>query len=158
MQRIPLSRFMGGTIFLWSMVVFLHYTATSYGGLITLRFFLGMVEAPVVPAIEITLGMFFVPATQGLLQPLFWISCQGAPIPAGFLAYGLLYTRSTVLPWKFFMIITGGLTFVSTHPFAQTLSTPPRPSKSNPLTIPKSSLSPCSSSSSTQTTQRTHAS
>jgi MFS family permease len=118
MQRIPLSRFMGGTIFLWSMVVFLHYTATSYGGLITLRFFLGMVEAPVVPAIEITLGMFFVPATQGLLQPLFWISCQGAPIPAGFLAYGLLYTRSTVLPWKFFMIITGGLTFVSTHPFA----------------------------------------
>jgi hypothetical protein len=103
MQRIPLSRFMGGTIFLWSMVVFLHCTATSYGGLIPLRFFL---------------GMFFVPATQGLLQPLFWISCQGAPIPAGFLAYGLLYTRSTVLPWKFFMIITGGLTFVSTHPFA----------------------------------------
>jgi MFS family permease len=142
MQRIPLSRFMGGTIFLWSMVVFLHCTATSYGGLIPLRFFLGMVEAPVVPAIEITLGMFFVPATQGLLQPLFWISCQGAPIPAGFLAYGLLYTHWTVLPWKFFMIITGGLTFVSTHPFPThaMINTPLCPCLTRPYHTHKHSL------------------
>lgn len=113
MQRIPLSRFMAGATFLWTLIVFLHCTASSYGGLIALRFFLGMVEAPVVPAIEITLGMFFVPATQGILQPLFWISCMGAPVPAGFIAYGLLYIHSTILPWKFFMIITGSMTFVS---------------------------------------------
>lgn len=116
MQRIPLSRFMAGATFLWTLIVFLHCTASSYGDLIALRFFLGMVEAPVVPAIEITLGMFFVPATQGLLQPLFWISCMGAPVPAGFIAYGLLYIHSTILPWKFFMIITGSMTFVSFFP------------------------------------------
>ncbi|OQU98810.1 hypothetical protein CLAIMM_04538 [Cladophialophora immunda] len=110
-QRVPLGRFMGVTIFLWSVIVFLHCTAESYGALIALRFFLGFVESVVVPAIEITMGMFFVPHVQGLLQPLFWISCMGAPIPAGFIAYGLLYSHSSVLPWKLFMVVTGGLTF-----------------------------------------------
>lgn len=112
MQRVPLGRFIGTTIFLWSLIVFLHCTAKSYGGLIPLRFFLGMVEATIVPAIEITLGMFFVPEVQGLLQPVFWISCMGSPIPAGFIAYGLLYSHSGVAPWKLFMITTGGLTFL----------------------------------------------
>ncbi|EXJ76959.1 hypothetical protein A1O3_10116 [Capronia epimyces CBS 606.96] len=111
MQRVPLGRFMGGAIFLWSLLVLLHCTAESYGALIPLRFFLGAVEATVVPAIEITLGMFFVPKVQGILQPLFWVSCMGAPIPAGFIAYGLLWSQSSVAPWKLFMITTGGLTF-----------------------------------------------
>lgn len=110
---------MAGTIFLWSVIVFLHCTATSYGGLIPIRFFLGMVEAPIVPAIEITMGMFFVPAVQGALQPLWWISCMGAPIPGGFIAYGLLYIHSSVLPWKFFMIVTGSMTLVSSYMILQ---------------------------------------
>lgn len=61
---------------------------------------------------EITLGMFFTPREQGLLQPIFWISCVGSPIPAGFISYGLLYSKGTVLPWKYFMIINGGLSLV----------------------------------------------
>ncbi|KAJ9646095.1 uncharacterized protein PV06_01925 [Exophiala oligosperma] len=135
MQRIPLSRFMAGATFLWTLIVFLHCTASSYGDLIALRFFLGMVEAPVVPAIEITLGMFFVPATQGLLQPLFWISCMGAPVPAGFIAYGLLYIHSTILPWKFFMIITGSMTFLLTILVA--FLYPNNPAEAHFLTVPE---------------------
>jgi len=37
---------------------------------------------------------------------------MGAPIPAGFIAYGLLFSNSYIRPWKFFMIITGGLTLI----------------------------------------------
>ncbi|KKA21767.1 allantoate permease of the major facilitator superfamily [Rasamsonia emersonii CBS 393.64] len=112
MQRLPLGRFVGATVFLWAVIVFLHCAAYNYGGLIALRFFLGAVEATLVPAMEITLGMFFTPAEQGLLQPLFWTSCMGAPIPTGFIAYGLLYSRSYVPPWKLFMIVTGGITLL----------------------------------------------
>ncbi|KAJ4608339.1 hypothetical protein HRR83_000563 [Exophiala dermatitidis] len=112
MQRVPMGKFVSGTIMLWSVIVFLHCTASSYGGLIPLRFFLGLVEATVLPAIEITMGMFFVPEAQGFLQPVFYTSCLGSPIPAGFLAYGLLWTNNAVSPWKFFMIITGGMTSI----------------------------------------------
>ncbi|KUL90691.1 hypothetical protein ZTR_00027 [Talaromyces verruculosus] len=99
-------------VFLWALIIFLHDTASSYGGLIPLRFFLGFVESSLVPAMEITLGMFFPPKEQGALQPLFWVSCMGANIPTGFIAYGLLWSKSSIRPWKFLMIITGGLSLL----------------------------------------------
>ncbi|OKL59230.1 putative transporter [Talaromyces atroroseus] len=110
MQRLPLGKYVGATIFSWAVLVFLHCAAYNYGGLIALRFFLGAVESSLVPAMEMSLGMFFQPQEQTVLQPLFWISCMGAPIPAGFIAYGLLWSESSVPPWKLFMIITGGVT------------------------------------------------
>ncbi|KZF19152.1 permease of the major facilitator superfamily [Xylona heveae TC161] len=110
MQRLPFGKFVAGTVFTWSILIFLHCTATNYGGLIALRFFLGATESILVPAMEITMGMFFIKEEQAIVQPLFWITCMGCNIPAGFVAYGLLYSKSHILPWKFFMIITGGIT------------------------------------------------
>jgi hypothetical protein len=101
MQRLPLGKFVTGIVFIWSVLILLHCAASNYGGLIALRFFLGAFEAVIVPAMEIT-----------LMQPIFWISCMGAPLPAGFIAYGLLFSKSAVRPWKLFMIITGGITFI----------------------------------------------
>lgn len=109
MQRLPLGKYVAGSILLWSLVVFLHCAATNYGGLIALRFFLGVVESTLVPAMEMTMGMFFKEKEQAVLQSILWTSCMGAPIPAGFIAYGLLWSQSAVKPWKFFMIITGGI-------------------------------------------------
>lgn len=113
MQRFPLGRFVSISVFLWSLVIFLHCTAKSYGALIPLRFFLGFFESSLVPAMEVTIGMFFTPSEAVRVQPLFFISCLAAPIPAGFIAYGLLHVPSqAILPWKFFMIITGGVTLL----------------------------------------------
>lgn len=113
MQKLPLGRFVAMSVFLWSLVVFLHCTAQSYGQLIPLRFFLGFFESALVPAMEVTIGMFFTPNEVLRLQPIFFISCLASPIPAGFLAYALLHSQSErILPWKFFMIITGSITLV----------------------------------------------
>ncbi|KAK9234018.1 putative allantoate permease of the major facilitator superfamily [Lipomyces kononenkoae] len=111
-QRLPLGKFVAATIFVWSLIVFLHCTAKSYGALIPLRFFLGFSESVLVPAMEMTMNMFFTPSEVIRVQPVFWIACMGSPIPAGFVAYGLLFSKSSVLPWKFFMIITGGVSFL----------------------------------------------
>ena len=112
MQRLPMSKYVAGTVFLWAVLVLLHCTASNYGGLIVLRLLLGVVEASLVPAMEITLAMFFVPEERALVQPLFWTSCSASPIPTGFISYGLLYSKSSVPPWKLFMIITGGITIL----------------------------------------------
>ncbi|KAF1347165.1 MFS transporter [Delphinella strobiligena] len=111
LQRLPFGEFVAATIFTWSVIIFLHCAAFNYGRLIALRFFLGAVEYVVVPALEITMGMFFTCEGQASIHPIFWIACMGAPIPAGFIGYGLLFTHGSVLPWKYFMIITGGITF-----------------------------------------------
>ena len=112
MQRLPLGKYVGGTVFLWAILVFVHCAASNYGGLIVLRLLLGAVEASLVPAMEITLGMFFTPTERVHIQPVFWTSCVAAPVPAGFISYGLLYSKSSVPPWKLFMIITGGITII----------------------------------------------
>lgn len=134
MQKLPLGRFVTISVFLWSVMVFLHCTAKSYGGLIPLRFFLGFFESCLVPAMEVTMGMFFTPAEAVRYQPLFWTSCLASPIPAGFIAYGLLHIQSqAVLPWKFFMIITGGITlFIAVYTF---FYYPDNPAKASFLTL-----------------------
>ncbi|KAJ5249082.1 Major facilitator superfamily domain general substrate transporter [Penicillium chermesinum] len=111
-QRLPLGKFVSGSIFLWAVIILLHCTATNYGGLIPLRFFLGFVESALTPAMETSMSMFFTPNELQQVQPIFWISCVGSTIPAGLIAYGLLFSKSTIAPWKFFMIITGGVTFL----------------------------------------------
>ncbi|KAK1146826.1 hypothetical protein N8T08_002587 [Aspergillus melleus] len=110
MQRLPFGRFVAGIIFSWGVIIFLHCVAIKYGGLIVLRLLLGAVEAVVVPALEITIGMFFNRKEQSFLQPILWITCVGAPIPAGFISYGLLFSKGAILPWKLFMIVIGGWT------------------------------------------------
>ncbi|KAB8274811.1 major facilitator superfamily domain-containing protein [Aspergillus minisclerotigenes] len=111
MQRLPFGKFVSVIVFLWAAVIFLHCVATKFAGLVVLRLALGAVEAVIVPAMEMTIGMFFNRQEQSFLQPILWVTCQGAPIVAGFIAYGLLYSHSAVLPWKLFMIVTGGITF-----------------------------------------------
>lgn len=133
MQRLPFGRFVGTLVFLWSVIIFLHCVATKYAGLAVLRVCLGMVEAVVVPGMEITIGMFFNREEQSFLQPIFWITCQSAPIVAGFISYGFLWTDIAVRPWKLFMATIGGVTFLlSIWVF---LRYPNNPSEANFLTL-----------------------
>ncbi|CAH0024760.1 unnamed protein product [Clonostachys rhizophaga] len=110
MQRLLFGKYVAATIFSWSVIIFLHCVATKYAGLVVVRLALGASEAVIVPAIEVTLGMFFNRQEQSFLQPILWITCQGAPIVAGFIAYGLLWSSGPVLPWKLLHIVTGGIT------------------------------------------------
>lgn len=87
----------------------LHCVATKYAGLVVLRLLLGASESVVVPAMEMTIGMFFNRREQSFLQPVFWATSSAAPVFAAFIAYGLLWSKSSILPWKLFMIVTGGL-------------------------------------------------
>jgi MFS family permease len=110
LQRLPFGKVIATVIFSWSVIVYLHCVATNYAGLIVLRLLLGAVVSIVIPALEITLSMFFTKEEHAILQPIFFTCCLGSPIPAGFIAYGLLHTHSNILPWKLFMITTATMT------------------------------------------------
>ncbi|KAK0101323.1 hypothetical protein ONS95_006499 [Cadophora gregata] len=111
LQRLPFGKTVSTIIFTWAVVIFLHCVATSYGPLIVVRMALGAVEAVIIPAIEMTIGMFFNREEQAFLQPVLWISTSVAPVATGFISYGLLFSSSPVRPWKLFMVTTGSLTF-----------------------------------------------
>ncbi|KAK8023879.1 cysteine transporter protein [Apiospora rasikravindrae] len=112
MQRLPFGKFVSFVISSWAIIIFLHCVAVRYAGLIVMRLALGAAEAVIVPAMEITIGMFFNRHEQSFLQPVLWITCQAAPIITGFISYGLLWTTGPVLPWKLLHIVTGGVTLL----------------------------------------------
>ncbi|KAK7422180.1 hypothetical protein QQZ08_009648 [Neonectria magnoliae] len=109
MQRLPFGKFVAGLIFMWGATVLLHCAATTYAGLVVLRLLLGASESVVVPAMEMTIGMFFNRHEQSFLQPFLWVTSAAAPVCAAFISYGLLWSHSYVLPWKLFMVVTGGI-------------------------------------------------
>ncbi|KAF7557179.1 hypothetical protein G7Z17_g865 [Cylindrodendrum hubeiense] len=109
MQKLPFGKFVAGLVFMWGATVLLHCAATTYAGLVILRLLLGASESVVVPAMEMTIGMFFNRHEQSFLQPFLWVTSAAAPICAAFISYGLLWSESSVLPWKLFMIVTGGI-------------------------------------------------
>lgn len=111
-QRLPLRLFVAGSIFAWAVIELLHCVALSYGRMIPLRFLLGVSEAAVVPALEITMSMFFTPEELHTVQPMFWTSCVASPIPSGLVSYALLFSKSSVSPWKFYMVIVGGISLL----------------------------------------------
>ncbi|KAJ5533968.1 hypothetical protein N7527_000222 [Penicillium freii] len=109
MQKLPFGKFVAALVFMWGVILLLHCVATTYGALVVLRLALGAAESVVVPAMEVTIGMFFNRYEQSFLQPWLWLTSAAAPICAAFISYGLLWSHSSILPWKLFMIITGAV-------------------------------------------------
>lgn len=114
-QKLPLRLFLTMLLFIWTVIVFLHCAAFNFSGVAALRFFLGFFESIVMPILMVVMGMFFNATERAAAQPFFFATCMGAPIPTGFIAYGVLYIKdSPIAQWKIFHIIIGGLTFLMT--------------------------------------------
>ncbi|KAH3674181.1 hypothetical protein WICMUC_003423 [Wickerhamomyces mucosus] len=113
--KLPIGKYITILTGLWTIIIFLMCTAKNYSGLIALRFFLGFVEASILPLLNITMGQFLTTAEKAATAPIFYSTCLGVTIPTGFIAYGVLYADTThIHAWKIFMIIIGGLTFLTT--------------------------------------------
>lgn len=114
LQKLPIGRFLFILTSLWTVIIFLHCAAYNYSGVIALRFFLGFVESVVLPLLNITMGQFLTASEKASTAPIFYSTCLGVTIPTGFIAYGVLFAKSSIHAWRIFMIIIGGLTFLLT--------------------------------------------
>lgn len=113
LQKYQLKYFLTFIIFVWGVLIFLHPAAYNFGGLLVLRLFLGFFESIIIPLLEVTMSQFYTPDDRASMQPIFWTGCVGFPvIISGFIAYGCLYVKNSIPPWKVFMIINGGLTVI----------------------------------------------
>lgn len=112
MQKLPLGKYLASNVFLWAVIVGLTAACKNYGGLMGCRFFLGAAEAVVVPACEITLGMFLTTEQREIAQPVFWAATAAAPLISSFVAFGLMHTHTSTTPWRIFMAINAGLSLL----------------------------------------------
>lgn len=113
-QKYSIRKVMIFMCITWTIIIFLHCTATNYQGIYALRFFLGFVESIAVPTLNITMNQFLTPEEKNAYAPMFYSSCIGCGVIVSVIAYGILHAHTTIHIWKLFIIIIGGMTFLMT--------------------------------------------
>lgn len=91
-----------------------HVLAVNYAGLLSVRFFLGALEATVTPAFVILTSIWYKQNEQAQRMG-FWLSCNGvALLVIGPIAYGLSGVTESALPtWKILYLVLGGPTIAT---------------------------------------------
>lgn len=104
-QRLPVGKYVGINTLFWGAVVALTAACRNYGGLITVRFLLGVAEATISPAFVYVTSMWYtreeIPTRTG-----FWFAGNAlGGVFASFIAYGLGHVTHPLAPWMWLFIV-----------------------------------------------------
>jgi MFS family permease len=112
--RLPVARYLAANTLFWGTVVALTAACSSFGGLVSARFFLGVAEATVSPALMFITSTWYtrdeIPVRTGI-----WFAGNSAGgIVSSLLAFGIghVSTHDRVGPWRWMFILLGALTFL----------------------------------------------
>ncbi|KAJ6014994.1 hypothetical protein N7540_009585 [Penicillium herquei] len=110
--RLPTGKYVTANTFFWGAVVALTAACQNFGGLITVRFLLGVAEASITPAFMFITTTWYtrdeIPTRTGI-----WFAGNSVGgIASNFLAYGLGHVKDSVGPWRWMFIVLGLLTFL----------------------------------------------
>jgi MFS family permease len=112
-QRLPVSKYTGCMILLWSVLLCCHVAAKNYAGILALRFLLGMFEASISPAIMNIVSMFYTREEQPLRMCIFLAFNGMATMVGALLGYGLGHAHSSAIKtWQLIFLVIGLLNFV----------------------------------------------
>jgi MFS family permease len=114
LQRFPVGKWMAINIFVWAIALMAHAACKSFGALFAVRFIMGLCEGAITPGFMIVTSMFYTREEQNK-RVGYWFLMNGfAVIFLGFVAFGVLHTKThNFMPWQWLMIITGIITFVT---------------------------------------------
>ncbi|KAE8149757.1 major facilitator superfamily domain-containing protein [Aspergillus avenaceus] len=110
--RLPVAKYMAFNTFFWGAVVALTAACVNYGGLLALRFLLGVAEATITPAFMFITTTWYtrdeIPFRTGI-----WFSGNSiGGLIASLLAYGVGHIEQPLRPWMWMFIILGVATFL----------------------------------------------
>ncbi|OJD27017.1 hypothetical protein ACJ73_01595 [Blastomyces percursus] len=111
-QKLPVGKYVSANAFFWGAVVGLTAACTNFGGLITVRFLLGVAEATISPAFVYITAMWWtreeIPGRCGV-----WFAGNSlGGMLSNFLAYGIGHIKEPLAPWHWLFIVLGVGTFL----------------------------------------------
>jgi MFS family permease len=113
LQRLPVAKYTGTMIFVWAVLLVGHVGAANYGGILVLRFLLGMMEASISPAIMAICSMFYTREEQPLRMCVFLAFNGFATMVGALLGFGLGHATSTaVKSWQLIFLTIGLINLV----------------------------------------------
>ncbi|EEU39001.1 uncharacterized protein NECHADRAFT_3210, partial [Fusarium vanettenii 77-13-4] len=107
LQKFPVGKTVGITVFGWGAVVMCLGAAENAAGLLVLRFLLGVLEAPSYPAFTIINTMWYKKAEQPLRMALALAGFASVMLIAGGVSYGIGNLHTAIAPWKLLFLVMG---------------------------------------------------
>lgn len=114
LARLPIARYLTANTFFWGTVVAVTAACTNLGGLVTVRFLLGVAEATISPAFMLLTSSWYtrdeIPVRTGI-----WFAGNSiGGLVASLFAFGVGHISSSdaVGPWRWMFIILGLATFL----------------------------------------------
>ncbi|KAJ4388024.1 hypothetical protein N0V93_008629 [Gnomoniopsis smithogilvyi] len=112
LQKFPVAKFLGVNIILWGAILMTSAACSSFAGIATVRFLLGMTEATISPGFVAVTGIWWTRQEQAGRSAL-WISFLGVGSFVGVLvAYGIGHITGSLSPWKYIFLILGAVTMI----------------------------------------------
>lgn len=110
--RLPVARYMTANTLFWGVVVGVTAACSNYGGLLAVRFLLGVAEATITPAFMFITTSWYtrdeIPFRTGI-----WFSGNSiGGMIASIFAFGVGHIDDSVGPWRWMFIILGVATFL----------------------------------------------
>ncbi|KAH8427376.1 uncharacterized protein LDX57_005089 [Aspergillus melleus] len=110
--RLPVAKYLTVNTLFWGAVVALTAACVNYGGLLAVRFLLGVAEATITPAFMFITTSWYtrdeIPMRTGI-----WFSGNSiGGLVASLLAYGVGHIPGPLSPWQWMYIILGVATFL----------------------------------------------
>ena len=110
--RLPVAKYMTANTLFWGVVVAVTAACTNRGGLLTVRFLLGVAEATITPAFVFLTSTWYTREEMPVRTGIWFAGNSVGGMLASFLAFGLGHVKDGVGPWRWMYIVLGVATFV----------------------------------------------
>ncbi|KXS95709.1 hypothetical protein AC578_10762 [Pseudocercospora eumusae] len=111
-QRLPVGKYVAYNTFFWGAVVALTAACTNFGGLVIVRFLLGVAEATISPAFLYITTMWYTRSEVPTRTGIWFAGNSLGGVITSFLAYGLGHVGNALEPWQWMFIVLGCATFL----------------------------------------------
>ncbi|KAI1102790.1 MFS general substrate transporter [Jackrogersella minutella] len=111
-HRFRLAKFLGINLTLWGVVLMATTACSSFAGLATARFMLGVVEAPIGPGFVIMMGLWWSRQEQASRSAIYISAVGSGGFLGALIVYGVAHIQGTLTSWKYIFLVLGGFTFI----------------------------------------------
>jgi MFS family permease len=110
--KFPLGKFLATSVLIWAVILSCHAAASNFGGLMALRFLLGVFESTISPGFSLMTGLWYKPSEHASRHGLWFAGNTSASIFGGLISYGISHINTSISAWRWLFIIFGLITFV----------------------------------------------
>lgn len=114
--RLPAGKYLAANTLFWGAVVALTAACSSFGGLMTVRFLLGVAEASITPGFMFLTSTWYTRDEMPVRVGIWFAGNSIGGLLSSLLAFGLGHIEDHVHPWRWMYMILGVTTFLWAGP------------------------------------------